>query len=107
MLYEYRRYEIVPGKLPEVHGRFAEVVMGFWEKHGIKVVGFWEAVVGGSNEIHYILQWENMADRERKWETFQSDREWLAARAKSEENGALVSRITNSFWRPTYYSPLK
>ena len=107
MLYEYRRYEIVPGKLPEVHRRFVEVSLKFWDKHGIRVIGFWEAVVGTSNELYYLLQWENMAERERKWDAFQADPEWQAARAESEKNGPLVLRITNTLMKPTSYSPMK
>jgi hypothetical protein len=107
MLYEFRRYEVAPGKLPEVHRRFADVSLKFWEKHGIRVIAFWEAVVGTSNELYYLLQWRDMAERESKWDAFQSDREWQAARTESEKNGPLVLRITNSFLKPTSYSPMK
>ena len=107
MLYEYRRYEASPGKLPALHKRFAEITLPIWQKHGIRVVGFWEAVFGTSNELHYMLAWEDLDDRERKWNAFQSDPEWLSARAKTEEGGPLVARLTNSLWRPTHYSPMK
>ncbi len=107
MLYEYRHYQAVPGKMPALHRRFAEVTTRIWEKHGIRVVGFWEAVVGSSNELHYLLQWDDMADRERKWDAFQKDPEWQAARAQTETNGPLVARTTNHFWRPTHYSPMQ
>jgi hypothetical protein len=107
VLYEYRRYEANPGKLPALHRRFAEVTLPIWQKHGIRVVGFWEAVFGTNNELHYMLQWEDVAERDRKWEAFQSDPEWLSARAKTEEDGPLVARLTNSLWRPTKYSPLQ
>jgi hypothetical protein len=93
VLYEYRHYQAVPGKMPALHRRFAEITTRIWEKHGIKPVGFFEAVVGSSNELHYILQWDDMAERERKWDAFQKD--------------PLVARATNYFWRPTHYSPLQ
>ncbi len=107
MLYEYRHYQAVTGKLPALHRRFAEITTRIWEKHGIRPVGFWEAVVGSSNELHYLLQWEDMADRERKWDAFQRDPEWQKARAETEVDGPLVARATNYFWRPTHYSPMK
>ena len=107
MLYEYRVYEITPGRIADVHRRFAEIVLPTWEKHGIKPVGFFEPVVGTTPVIHYMLQWESMADREKKWGAFQADTEWHAKRAKTEENGPLVARITNSFWAPTKYSPMQ
>jgi len=30
----------------------ATVALPLWERHGIKPVGFWEPVVGLSNELH-------------------------------------------------------
>jgi hypothetical protein len=107
MIYEYRRYETLPGQLPRLNARFADVTLPLWEEHGIRQVGFWEPTVGASNELHYILQWEDMAERERVWTEFHTDPEWLKARARSEESGHLISRIVNNFWTPTYYSRLK
>ncbi len=48
-----------------------------------------------------------MADRERKWDAFQKDPEWVEGRAQSEVDGPLVARATNYFWRPTPYSPMQ
>jgi hypothetical protein len=42
-LFEYRRYEAVRGKLPALHHRFENITMGYFKKHGIAVVGFWDA----------------------------------------------------------------
>ena len=107
MLYEYRRYEANPGKMPALQRRFADVTTKIWEKHGIRVVGFWEAVFGANNELHYMLAWEDVAERDRKWEAFQRDPEWQSARAKTEEDGPLVARVNNQLWRPTHFSPMK
>ena len=107
MLYEYRRYEASPGKLGELSKRFATITTKIWERMDIKVIGFWTAEVGTGNELHYILAWEDMADRERKWNAFQADKEWQEKRAETERDGPLAARITNSFWRPTSYSPLR
>ena len=107
MLYEYRRYEIMPGRLPQVNKRFAEITAGFFEKHGIRVVGFFEPMFGSAPELHYILAWESLAEREQKWDAFQRDEERLAAFAKTEAGGPLVQRIHNSILRPTHYSPMK
>lgn len=107
MLYEYRRYEAMPGRLPDLHRRFREITLGLWERHGIEQVGFWEASVGTSNELHYMLRWQDMGDREAKWAAFQADPEWHKARAKTEENGPLVRRVENAFWAPTDYSKLR
>jgi hypothetical protein len=107
MLYEYRRYEATPGKLGLLNKRFATVTIHIWERLGIKPIGFWTADVGTSNELHYILQWQSMADREQRWGAFMADKEWHEKRAASEVDGPLVARMTNSFWSPTNYSPLQ
>ncbi|MBV9327859.1 MAG: NIPSNAP family protein [Chloroflexi bacterium] len=106
-LFEYRRYEAVPGKLPALHRRFETTTLGFFKKHGIGVVGFWDAVTGTSNELHYILRFDDMAHREKAWGAFQADEGWTRARAETEKDGPLVARVFNQFWHATSYSPLK
>jgi hypothetical protein len=106
-IYEMRVYEAMPGKMPALNQRFANITGRFFERHGIKVVGYWEAIIGTSNQLVYMLEWESLAHRERVWDAFASDPEWIAARTKSEENGALVARITNTLLRPTSYSPMR
>ncbi len=107
MLYEMRVYEAVPGKLPALHDRFANITLKFFEKHGIRVVAFWEPVIGVSNQLVYILAWQDLAERERVWNAFASDPEWLRARAETERDGPLVARITNYILKPTPYSPMQ
>jgi hypothetical protein len=106
-LFEYRVYEAVPGKLPALNRRFKDITTGYFQKHGITVVGFWEAVVGANNELHYLLRYDDMAHRERAWGAFQADEGWHRDRAESERDGPLVVRVRNQFWRATPYSPLK
>jgi hypothetical protein len=107
MLYEYRRYEVTPGRLAALHDRFANVTTRIWERHGIRPVGFWTAEVGTTNVLHYLLAWEDMAERDRNWSAFQSDPEWITKRAETEKDGPLVARVLNEFWRPTPYSQTK
>lgn len=104
MLYEYRLYDAVPGRLPDLHRRFQEVTLPLFERHGIEQVGFWVADVGLSNQLHYILRWRDMAERQAKWAAFAADPEWVARKSASESNGQLVARISNQFWSPTAYS---
>src|SRR5688572_20976655 len=74
MLYELRVYEAMPGRLPDLNKRFETVTLKIWEKHGIRQVGFWTAYVGESNQqLLYLLEWKDLAERERVWNTFQSD----------------------------------
>jgi hypothetical protein len=98
----------VPGRLPALNNRFANITLKLWEKHGIKQAGFWTTLVGESNqELYYLLAWDSLADREKKWNAFQADPEWLAKRAETERNGPLVERVENLFLAPTAYSKVK
>ena len=108
MLYELRIYECVPGKLPDLNKRFSTITLKLWEKHGIKQAGFFTTLVGESNqELTYMLAWESLADREKKWTAFQSDPEWITARAKTEEDGQIVANIVNQLLVPTSFSSVK
>ena len=108
MLYELRTYTAMPGRLPDLHKRFADVTLGFFKKCGIQVVGFWTNEIGGpSDQLIYILAYESLADREKKWGAFLADPERLAKFAESERNGPLVRRLTAQMLRPTAYSPMK
>lgn len=107
MLYELRIYEAMPGKLPALNNRFANITIPLWKKHGIRPVAFWTEEFGTSNQLVYMLAWESLAEREQKWASFQSDPEWQARRAETEREGPLVARIHNRILRPTPYSPLQ
>jgi hypothetical protein len=108
MLYELRTYSAMPGRLPDLHRRFADITMGYFKKYGIQVVGFWTNEIGGPNDqLLYILAYESLADREKKWGAFLADQERLAKFAETEKNGPLVRRLTAHILRPTPYSPME
>jgi hypothetical protein len=54
-----------------------------------------------------MLEWESLADREKKWNAFAADPEWLAARAKTEEQGPLLQHLENYMLAPTPYSKIR
>lgn len=108
MIYELRTYHCAPGRLPALNKRFETVTLALWEKYGIRQIGFWTTLVGPSNQaLTYMLQWENLAEREQKWNAFASDPEWLARRAESEAHAIIVERIENQILTPTAYSALR
>ena len=108
MLYELRTYEAAPGKMGALNKRFSEHTLALFARHGIEVIGFWTNTVGGwSNELIYMLRFENMAARETAWAAFGADPDWQKAFTASEVDGPLTTRIRAEFLRPTNYSPLK
>ena len=108
MIYELRVYHCVPGRLPALLKRFDTITLKLWEKHAIKQAGFWTVLIGDSNQaLYYLLQWESLAERERKWNAFQSDPEWIARRAETEKDGAIVASVSNQILAPTAFSSVK
>jgi hypothetical protein len=108
MLYELRIYYAMPGRLLDLHRRFENVVLPMWKEREIHPVGFWTVTVGPhSRALYYLLQWKDMAERERKFDAFRSDPEWIREREETERNGPLVEHTENMFLQPTSYSNLK
>ena len=108
MVYELRIYTANPGKMGALLARFRDHTCRLFEKHGIKNVGYWLNTVGGrSDELWYIVAFENQGQREEAWRAFASDPEWQAARKASEENGPLVHHLENRLMSPTDFSPLR
>lgn len=59
------------------------------------------------NELTYLLSWESLADREKKWNAFFVDPEWTEARTNSEKDGPINERVFSSFLTPTKFSALQ
>ena len=108
MIYEMRIYRTVPGRLPALLQRFEKVTLELWKKHGIRQAGFWTTLVGESNHnLIYMLAWESLAEREKKWTAFMNDPEWISKRAETERDGAIVQSVENQLLEPTAFSSVK
>ena len=102
-------YELRVSRRPRPPFRSAEAfettTVRLFEKHGIRQLGFWTVAIGeSSSDQIYILQWESLAERDKRFAAFQSDPEWIEARRKSEEDGPLVVSVVNSILSPTSFS---
>lgn len=101
MIYELRRYECLPGKLPIVVERFRLDAIPLWNDLGITYLGFWTTMIGESDHsLHYMLAWKSLGDRDSKWQMFAGDPRWQAAKARTEIHGPLVARISNTILKP-------
>jgi len=108
MIHELRIYHCAPGRLPALLKRFETITLDLWKRHGIRQAGFWTVAIGDSNsDLYYLLEWESLAEREQKWNAFQSDPEWIAKRAETEKAGPINARVENSFLVPTSFSSVK
>ena len=108
MIYELRTYEAAPGKLGALNARFRDQTMPLFKRHNMQVVGFWTYAHGGwSDQLVYMMAFNDMVDRDAKWAAFQADPDWIKARDESQRDGPLATRIRSDLLRPTDYSPAK
>lgn len=108
MIYELRIYHAIPGRLPALIERFRNRTLRVWDKHGIHPIGFWTTLVGESDQqLIYILAWENLIDRERRWSAFMADPEWARIVAETEKAGPIIQNIANQLLVATDFSLAK
>src|SRR5262245_63393813 len=100
MIYEYRAYYAAPGRMPDIQKRFNDVTMKLFAKHGIKVIGFWDTVIGENNELVYICAFDDLAHRQKAWGAFQADTEWIAARKEAAAQGTRLENATSKILAP-------
>jgi NIPSNAP len=66
--------------------------------------GFWTTLIGDSNhELTYLLAWDSLTEREKKWTAFMNDPQWISARAESERDGAIIQNARNQILQPTAF----
>ncbi len=104
--FEMRTYHANPGKMDALNKRFRDHTNRLFVKHGIDLVGYWEPV-DKKDTLIYILAYPNKEARDTSWKAFQSDPDWVKAKADSEKNGVLVNKVDQVFMTPTDYSPIK
>lgn len=108
MIYELRVYRTLPGRMPALLKRFESLTLPIWERHGIRQAGFWTTVIGESNnELTYLLAWDSLAEREKRWAAFGADPEWIAGRTASEADGPIVANFSNQILQPTSFSNVR
>jgi len=108
MIYEIRTYELLNHTRKAFHDRFRVHVIRLFQKHGIELVGAWETEIGDLQNFVYIIKYNDFADRESKWNAFNSDAEWTKIKADTQKkHGQIVWKNHSSLLKPMEYSPLK
>src|SRR5262249_12844937 len=108
--FELRTYTAAPGKLDALHARFREHTNALFAKHGMTMLGYWvprEKDKGADNTLVYMLAFPDCAAREKAWEAFRTDPEWIKVKDASEAAGKLVDKVDSVLLTATDYSPLK
>ncbi|HVX07481.1 NIPSNAP family protein [Humibacter sp.] len=107
--FELRTYYTHPGKLADLQTRFRDHTRALFEKHGIENIGYFVPTDGEAAEstLVYVLGYPSREAATESWEAFQADPEWIAVKARSEENGPIVEHLESVFLSPTDFSALR
>lgn len=103
MIYEHRAYYIMPGKMAEFIEAFGRTPARLFEKYGAKVIGVWQVNIGRSNQVIYILAYDDLAHRQRVWQQLDADPDMQRYRAEPVR----VDHIVAQFMTPVAYSALQ
>jgi hypothetical protein len=112
-LFEMRTYTTSTGRLPALHSRFRDHTLGFFRKHGITSLGYYQPVAGqpaAGETLLYFLAHKDAAAAQKSWDAFRADPIWVAVKKASEDaaGGSLTvpDGVKSIFLKPTDFAPL-
>jgi hypothetical protein len=108
-IFELRTYESHSRKASQKKIQmFNQGEIAIFRRVGLTPVFFGETIVGPRMpNLTYLLGFEDMADREKKWSAFGADPEWQKLRSMpGYADTDIVSNISNLFLRATSYSQI-
>ena len=106
--FEMRIYTAAAGKMDALHARFRDHTLKLFKKHGIESVAYWTAVdEKNAGKLVFVIAYPDKDSREKLWNAFGKDPEWVKAKDESEKDGKLVDKVEQIFMTATDYSPTK
>lgn len=73
--HELRTYRVTsPKMMAHLHDRMERHMSALFAEHGMRLIGAWEMSVGREMPTYlYMLEWDDLAQRERGWAEFYAD----------------------------------
>lgn len=92
-----------------VHERFAGPEIKIFHRVGVHPILYANTVFGNEMpNLIYFIPFASLDDREKAWDAFGADPEWLKVRAESVARGGQIVNYQNiSLWRAAGYSPIQ
>lgn len=108
-VFEIRTYTTPPGKLDALKSRFRDHTIKLFDKQGMKSIGYWvpQDAPLKDNTLIYVLAHESRDSAAKSWAAFRSDPDWVKAKADSEKDGPLTTKVESVFADPTDFSAIK
>jgi len=109
-IFELRTYHSpTQRQLGFVHERFAGVEIKIFHRSGVHPIFYSDTLIGPHMpNLTYMMPFASLAEREKAWDAFGADPEWLKARADSIARGGQVVAETNfRILRAAPFSPIQ
>jgi hypothetical protein len=96
-------------QLQLVHERFTGVEIPIFHRSGVNPILYTDTLAGPEMpNLTYVIPFATLAEREKAWDAFNADPEWIKARAESIARGGQIVDYNNiSLWRATAFSPIQ
>jgi hypothetical protein len=92
-----------------VHERFSGPEIQIFHRSGVHPILYADTLIGPDlPNLTYLIPFASLADREKAWDTFNADPEWVKVRTESIARGGQIVNYNNiSLWRAAPYSPIQ
>ena len=101
MIYEARIATVVPGMDEEFVSRLRNEYFPMVEKHGGKVIGVFQTVIGHGNQFFYILGFNNLSHRDQVFQSMREDKEYHKNAARWTDKPSLVDLYSTIVKEPS------
>ena len=103
MIYELRIYTMHVGRMINIKNRFKDKTFELFKKHDMIIVDFWEDLF--AEKIYYLVQHPDIETRNKNFEAFIQDPEWIETKRISELDGPIVEKIESYLMSRVSFSP--
>lgn len=105
-VWELRTYTAAPGKFDALNARFKDHTLRIFAKHGVSNITYLTPTEGPmmGNTLIYTIPHASRAAADKFWADFQADPEWVKAKAASEANGPITTKVDRVWLKVTDYS---
>ncbi|MEN3339091.1 MAG: hypothetical protein V7647_2767 [Acidobacteriota bacterium] len=108
-VFELRTYTTPPGKLEALKSRFRDHTITIFNHHSMTSIGYFvpQDAPAKDNTLIYVLAHPSREAAAKNWAEFRTDPEWVKAKAESEKDGPLTTKVESVFMDPTDFSAIK
>ncbi len=109
-IFELRTYHSPTWRqLGALHDRFAGPEIRIFDRCGVHPILYGSTVFGSKiPNLTYVIPFASLAEREKAWNAFAADPEWVKVRKESiDKHGQISSVIEIALYRAAPYSPIR